>query len=233
MDERIRDYFDRIEAAFGRRRGAPLLLSPLDFEKAVEWFASGVPVEAVEAGIAAYFERLDRRKVPSRHAVCLSFAERDVAKALAARRQAAVGRAAGADAAPLSAERIAAFLESRARGLDALVARPGLRESAPVLCRFAEGAAAELRDLKAEAGGSEARLEAALSPLDQELVRLALLDGPPDQAEVWRAEARDRLGDLAATLEPRVLRQTLDRLAAVSALRHWGLERLSLLYLEE
>lgn len=233
MDERIRDYFGRIEAAFARRRGAPLLLSPLDFEKAVEWFAAGVPAEAVEAGIAAYFERLDRRKVPLRHAVCLSFAERDVAKALAARRQAAVGRATGVDAAPPSAERIKAFLESRARCLEALEARPGLRESAPVLCRFAERAAEELRELKAQAGGSEARLEAALAPLDQELVRLALLDGPPDLVEAWRAEARERLGDLASTLEPRVLRQTLDRLAAVSALRHWGLERLSLLYLEE
>ena len=144
-----------------------------------------------------------------------------------------MGRAAGVEAAPPSAERIAAFLESRARNLEALLERPGLRDSAPVLCRFAEVAAAELRELKAEAGGSQARLEAALSPLDQELVRLALLDGPPDLAEAWRAEARERLGDLADALEPRVLRQTLDRLAAVSALRHWGLERLSLLYLEE
>jgi hypothetical protein len=233
MDERIRDYFDSIEAAFGRRRGAPLLLSPLDFEKAVEWYAAGVPAEAVEAGIAAYFERLDRRKVPSRHAVCLSFAERDVEKALAALRRAAVGRAAGVEAGPVPAARVEAFLESRARGLEGFAARPEVRESAQVLCRFAERAAAELRDLKAEAGGPEARLEAALSPLDEELVRLALLDGPPDLAEAWRREAHERLGDLAATLEPRILRQTLDRLAAVSALRHWGLDRLSLLYMEE
>ena len=76
-------------------QGAPLLLSPLDFEKAVEWFAASVPVEVVEEGIADYFTRLASRKVPARSAICLSFAEDLIFKALAARRTAAVGAGRG------------------------------------------------------------------------------------------------------------------------------------------
>ncbi len=69
MDTTLRDYFDRIEAAFCRQRGAPLLLSPLDFEKTIEWYAASIPTDDVEAGIAAYFERLPDRRLPLRRAI--------------------------------------------------------------------------------------------------------------------------------------------------------------------
>lgn len=232
MEPGLRNYFDRIEKAFGRRRGAPLLLSPLDFEKAVEWYAAGVPPEVVEAGVAAYFERLERRKVPRRHAVCLSFAERDVLKALEARRAAEVGRAAGLPEAPPFKDRVVPFLQERAALLRAFARDPDRLARCPVLCRFAEGAAAEIEALAQAEPLRETVLERGLEPLDRELCRLALLDGPPHLAEEWRRQALRRLGDLAATLEGRALDQTVKRLAAQAALSHWGLKRLSLLYLE-
>lgn len=232
MEEGLRDYFLRIEAVFGRRRGAPLLLSPLDFEKAVEWYSAGVPPEVVEAGVAAYFERLERRKVPRRHAICLSFAERDILKALEARRAADVGKAAGLPEAPSFRERVLPFLKERAHLLRAFGQDPARRAQCPVLCRFAEGAAAEIEALAAAEPLKETALEQGLQPLDREMCRLALLDAPPDRAEEWKREAVERLGDLAATLEGRALHQTVERLAAQAALRHWGLKRLSLLYLE-
>jgi hypothetical protein len=232
MEPGLREYFDRIEAAFGRRRGAPLLLSPLDFEKAVEWYAAGVPPEVVEMGVAAYFERLERRKVHRRHAICLSFAERDILKALEARRAADVGKTAGLPEAPPFRERALPFLQGRAALLRSFASDPARRSECPVLCRFAEAAASEIEALAAAEPIKETALERALEPLDRELCRLALLDGPPELAEEWRRQALERLGDLAATLEGRSLEQTVERLAAQAALRHWGLKRLSLLYLE-
>lgn len=232
MEPSLRAYFDRIEAAFGRRRGAPLLLSPLDFEKAVEWFAAGVPPEVVEAGVAAYFERLERRKVPRRHAVCLSFAERDILKALEAHRAAAVGRAAGLSEAPPLKDRVLPFLAERAALLRAFGLDPARQAVCPILCRFAREAAGELDALARKEPLKETDLERSLEPLDGELCRLALLDGPEDLSAEWRRQAAERLGDLADSMEEAARRQTVERLSAQAALRHWGLKRLSLLYLE-
>jgi hypothetical protein len=77
-----------------------------------------------------------------------------------------------------------------------------------------------------------AKLEAILGPLDQELGRLVLLEIPDAQAASWRSEAESRLGDLAQSMEEQSLRQTVDRLARQAALAHYGLPRLSLLYME-
>ena len=97
MDAELESYFGRIEARFCGRRGAPLLLSPLDFQKALEWFSEGVSADTVEEAVDRYFEALDARKTPRRHGVCLSFAERHLLKVVEERRAAHIGRRAGAE----------------------------------------------------------------------------------------------------------------------------------------
>ena len=169
MSDDLRAYFERIEAAFCRRRGAPLLLSPLDFEKAVEWFAAGVEPEVVEDGIDLYFKKLESRKVPLRRAICLSFAEESVLRAREARRAAAVGRAAGLEERPPEGERVREFLGSRAKALRAFKENPEASAAMPVLARFATSAADAVEGLIPKADGPPARLEATLGPLDVEL----------------------------------------------------------------
>lgn len=228
----LRTYFERIEAAFCRRRGAPLLLSPLDFEKAVEWFAAGIPAEVVEEGVEEYFQKLESRKVPLRRAICLSFAEDQVLKVREARRAAAVGRRAGLEERRPEAERVAGFLELCASALRRFAGDPEASAPLPVLARFAKAAAEEVEALLPRASLSLAKLEAVLGPLDQELGRLALLESPDPLAASWKREAESRLGDLAGSMDEQALRQTLERLARRSALEHYGLPRLSLLYME-
>jgi len=232
MDDDLRSYFERIEAAFCQRRGAPLLLSPLDFEKAVEWFAAGIAPEVVEEGVAEYFKKLESRKVPFRRAICLSFAEESVLKAREARRAAAVGRAAGLEEKRPEAERVAEFLESRAGALKRFSEDPETGAAMPVLTRFAASASEDMESLAHKPFSSLARLEATLGPLDQELGRLVLLESRPDLVEAWKEEALRRLGDLARDMEERSLKQTVERLARQSGLAHWRLPRLSLLYME-
>ena len=233
MDTGLRSYFERIEAVFCTQRGAPLLLSPLDFEKAVEWYAASIPADVVEEGIAAYFQRLATRRVPVRKAICLSFAEDEILKAREARRTAAIGRGAGLDDQKPPAERIADYLRDRASALRTFSEDDEKRMVMPLLARFTDQAAVELERLLARAGESMARIEAALAPLDGELTRIALLESAPELVDLWKKEARERLGALAANMDAQTLDQTVDRLARQKALAHWSLPRLSILYLED
>lgn len=233
MDPSLRDYFERVEAAFCRQRGAPLLLSPLDFEKAVEWLTASVPVEVVEEGIADYFARLASRKVPMRRAICLSFAEDFILKALAARRTAAVGRAAGIPEGESQAVRVARFLEDRASRCEAFHSDRDRASAMPMTARLCEDTSRQLRALGAKAALSVTTLEGHLHPLDRELCRLVLFESPREMSVRWRHDAAARLGDLAQGMEEEALGQTLDKLACQSALAHWDLPRLSLLYMED
>jgi len=233
MDAGLRDYFERVEAAFCRQRGAPLLLSPLDFEKVVEWFTAAVPVEVVEEGVGDYFAKLASRKVPLRRAICLSFAEDFILKALAARKTAAVGRAAGLHEEEPQAVRVVRFLEDRASRLEAFHSDRSRVSTMPMTARLCEDTSRQLRALVAKATLSVTTLEGHLQPLDRELCRLVLFESPQEMAGPWRQDAAARLGDLAQGMEEQALRQTLDKLACQSALAHWALPRLSLLYMED
>jgi hypothetical protein len=229
-DEEILRYFERVEDIFCRQRGAPLLLSPLDFEKAAEWFAAGVPIEAVEEGVRAYFARLAARKVPPRRAVCLSFAEPQVAEALDSLRAASAGRSTGEPPGEPVGARIARFLESRASALEAFAADSERGGLMPVLARFCGETSARLKEMEPQLG--MVQLEKTLAPLDEELGRLVLLESPAGEVARWRNESRARLKEAGGgSLEKEVLDKTVERLARQAALNHFGLPRLSLLFL--
>lgn len=232
MDEDLEAYLGRVEACFCGQRGAPLLLSPLDFEKIIEWQSAGVPVQAVEEGVARYFQRLDARKTPRRRAICLSFAQDQVLKVLKERRAAAVGRAAGASPAGDGEGGIRRFLESRIAALDAFIRDREKVARHPILAGAITGARAELEGLLPRAGGATAELEAVLAPLDREISSLALLESRPEDAEVWRRIALERLGPFAGGMESAALHSATERLARQEALRALGLVRLSLLFME-
>lgn len=209
-----------------------MLLSPLDFEKAAEWFAAGVSPEVVEVGIEAYFEKLAQRKVPRRRAICLSFAEPQVLSALESHRAAAVGRAAGAPDRPERGERVRQFLEDRLLRLERFAADAELKVRMPVLARFCSGGAVELGGMLAHAGEESASLEKKLAPLDREMGRLLMLEAVPELVEEWRRRARERLAAAGGSVDEEIIRTTADRLACQEGLRHFGLPRLSLLFLD-
>src|SRR5262245_5879970 len=59
-------YFRAIEAAFVRLRGAPLLLSPADWQVARRWFEEGVPLDLVVRGLEEVFARRRERGAKGR-----------------------------------------------------------------------------------------------------------------------------------------------------------------------
>jgi hypothetical protein len=233
MDRDLEDYFSRLETSFCGQRGAPILLSPLDFEKAIEWYTAGIDARIVEEGVARYFRRLDARKTPRRRAICLSFAQDQVLKVLAERRAAAVGRAAGAATGEGEGEgAVRRFLESRASAIEKFVGDRDRADRFPVLSKALAVARTTLAELLPRASDSSAALEAVLAPLDLEISSLALLESPPESAAGWRRAALERLGPFAGGLEASALRAASERMARQEALRVLGLPRLSLLFME-
>jgi len=233
-ESRIREFFLDIEEAFCRHRGAPLLLSTLDFEKAVEWYAAGIPADVVRRGIARYFEKLEVRKTPRRRAICLSFAEEEILKAREEARVAAVGRAAGVRQDAVSpAERIQVFLDSRIGAVRRFLDDAERASAHAVLSRYLEGVLGELGKLQARAGEPLSKLEGILEPIDAEVGRLVLLESPPEEVECWRGESRRRLRPMADAMEPEIFEKTVAKFTRQRALEARGLPRFSLLFLED
>jgi len=59
-------YFRAVETAFVRLRGAPLLLSPADYQVAARWHREGVPLRLVEATLEEVFAKRKERGAKGR-----------------------------------------------------------------------------------------------------------------------------------------------------------------------
>ncbi|MBZ0111537.1 MAG: hypothetical protein K8J08_03680 [Thermoanaerobaculia bacterium] len=57
-----REYFQAIEELFIDLRGAPLLLSPADWQVAKKWHGEGIPLATVEEAVREIFARRDERR---------------------------------------------------------------------------------------------------------------------------------------------------------------------------
>jgi hypothetical protein len=71
-------YFEAIEAAFNRRRGAPHLLSPRDWSLVGTWQREGVPLRIVLQGIENCFDAFERRGPGPRRINSLSYCRQEV-----------------------------------------------------------------------------------------------------------------------------------------------------------
>jgi hypothetical protein len=71
-------YYQAIEEAFNRRRGAPLLLAPRDWALIGEWKRRGVPIPIVLQGIDSVFDAYERRPPTARRINSLSYCRQEV-----------------------------------------------------------------------------------------------------------------------------------------------------------
>jgi hypothetical protein len=191
MDER--SYFRVIEDHFIRLRGAPLLLSPTDFQVARQWRREGIPVELVMRAIDEVFERRAERgtQTPVQSLrYCASAVE-------AAWHESSKMEQAGR-------RETAEPLDTRAR-LAALAASiPERLEGARAVRDAVEGLA--------ESGGAAEEVEASLAALDGQLMTVALdsLDNQSRAALEGRVERGiNALGGRLTAEETEVARQRL------------------------
>jgi len=144
------NYFTEIEEYFWRKRGAHLLVSPLDWAIVETWQKAGVPLEAVLRGIDSAFESYQRSKRAGRPLKSLAYCVDAVLDAAAQQAEAAAGTGpvvTRSDAAKdaFSRDELRAFLSRNVEKLER-AARPNSGAPTP-LAQQAERARASLTDL--------------------------------------------------------------------------------------
>jgi hypothetical protein len=191
------DYFEAIETAFISLRGAPLLLSPADWQTARSWHEQGVPLEVVLEVVRSVFarreERGSKRKISSL-AYCAPAVEEAWSEIVE------LGAAAGR-------------LEPAPVDVPERLAR--LQAAIPEALPLSDEISGSLQGL---AGGAE-EVERSLQELDRHMLQLAEADlDPPVLAEISaharKALARSRRGmetGEAAEVEARLYREFLRR----------------------
>jgi hypothetical protein len=109
------NYFTEIEEYFWRKRGAHMLVSPLDWAIVETWQKAGVPLDAVLRGIDAAFESHQRSRKAARPLKSLAYCVDAVLEAAEQKMEASTGTGPakapnGEAAAPFSREEVRAFL---------------------------------------------------------------------------------------------------------------------------
>jgi len=163
------NYFTEIEEYFWRKRGAHLLVSPLDWAILETWQKAGVPIEAVLKGIDRAFESWgrSRRAAGGRQLKSLAYCVDAVLDAAAEAAEAAAGtgpevRASRAAAEPFSREELRKYLERNAKRLRGAAGK--LRAGADRGSGASAGVAAE--GLATRFEDTARKLEEALPLLD-------------------------------------------------------------------
>jgi hypothetical protein len=143
------NYFTEIEEYFWRKRGAHLLVSPLDWAIVETWQKAGVPLDAVLRGIDTAFESYQRSRRARRPLKSLAYCVDAVLDAAAQQAEAAAGTGpvvARSDSAKdqFSRDELRAFLTRNLEKLD----RVARQTAAPApWAGSAEQARASLADL--------------------------------------------------------------------------------------
>lgn len=229
------NYFTEIEERFQQCRGTKALLSPLDWALIESWKDSGIPLEAVLAGIERSFEKFKAGRQKYRRVNTVAYCTQEVLRA------AEEARAGGAPASrkkesapPFGIEEILSFLDRNAKTVEA-ASRTVREQGQQVLADDLASAAVSLRGIAAQEPASllanmeetEIRLTALEEKMAASLTRASsaeLLAQIQGEAERGIAPYRGKMsGPQIESLERQFLKRRL--------LEQYRLPRLSLFYM--
>jgi hypothetical protein len=241
------NYFTEIEDYFWRKRGAHLLVSPLDWAIVETWQKAGIPLGAVLKGIDRAFEswQRSRRAAGGRQLKSLAYCVDAVADAASEAAEAAVGagpkvKSSRPAAEPFSRDELRGYLERNAARL---------RTASTKQRETAEETGATLPALAARFEETAKRLEEALPLLDspnaldlEDLERLlTVLEEKLSAALSADAEEEALLSvrrEMDRSLAPYRRKMSAEQLAQLERqyiqkrlFEHFNVPRLSLFYL--
>jgi hypothetical protein len=233
------NYFTEIEEYFWRKRGAHLLVSPLDWAIVETWQRAGIPLDAVLRGIDTAFENYQRsRRGAGRSLKSLAYCVDAVLDAAAEKQQAAAGtgpeiKRNDKKAEPFSREELRNFLLRNIAKLEKAAER--VNSSDAELARRIGHARASLADmmplLESPSALDIEGLERRLSAVEEKL-SAAILAAADENVLV------DIHTDLDKQLAPYRHRMSAEQLSQLERqyiqkrlLERFGLPRLSLFYL--
>ncbi len=236
------NYFTEIEEYFWRKRGAHILVSPLDWAIVETWQKAGIPLEAVLKGIDRAFESFQRSRRGSagRPLKSLVYCVDAVLEAAEEAKETSAGAGpeavkAKATGESFSREELRAYLRRNAERLRAAAARLRTANNANSLIAHLERTAArlvELEPLLDATGNLDLEdLERRLTVLEEKLI--AALTAGADEAVMLRLRT-----EMDRALAPYRRRMTAEQLALLERqyvqkrlFEEYAVPRLSLFYL--
>jgi hypothetical protein len=233
------NYYTEVEEYFWRKRGAHVLVSPLDWAIVETWQKAGIPLEAVLAGIDAAFEAYarSRRGAAGRPLKSLAYCVDAVLEAAEQHAEAAAGKGPEAggtspgrratSAEPFSREELRAYFTRNAEKLESAQAKlhgaARLDETAGRLrdlLTLLDSPAVDLEDLERRLTVLEDKLTAAVTAGADEETLLAARREMDRALAPYRRKIRT---EQLAQLERQYLQKRL--------FEKYGIPRLSLFYL--
>lgn len=235
------NYFTEIEEHFWKKRGAHLLVSPLDWAVVETWQKSAIPLEAVLRGIDRSFESYgrSRRGANGRPLKSLAYCVDAVLEAASEIQEASAGSGPKTEKTtterePFSREEICNFLEGCHKALLASAAKQ--RPTSAQLAQQFEKIAAEIPPIRSDTE-SEAKFD--LQDLER---RLTVLEDKLTAAIAVGTDSSTMLAirrDMDRALSPYRRKLTADQIASIERqylqkrlFEAYGLPRLSLYYIK-
>ena len=240
------NYFTEIEEYFWRKRGAHLLVSPLDWAILETWQKAGVPIEAVLKGIDRAFESWarSRRAAGGRQLKSLAYCVDAVLDAAAEAAEAAAGsgpevRSSRAATEPFSRDELRKYLERNAKRLRQAAGklRTGTGVGARVeglAVRFEETAQKleEALPLLSAPGALDLEdLERRMTVLEEKLSAALAADADEEALLTIRREMDRSLAPYRRKMSAEQLAQLERQYTQKRLFEHFNVPRLSLFYL--
>jgi hypothetical protein len=232
------NYFTEIEEYFWKKRGAHLLVSPLDWAIVETWQKSGIPLPAVLKGIDRAFESWSRSKraAGGRQLKSLAYCVDSVLDAAEEAREAAAGTGPEAVASrrkqPFSHEELRKYFQRNAARLRSTAQTYEMQK--PVLAMRCEDTAARLIDIAKsldDDGLDLEDLERRVTILEEKLSATVSADADEESMLTIRREMDRSLAPYRGKMSAAQLAQLERQYVQKRLLEQFALPRLSLFYL--
>jgi hypothetical protein len=233
------NYFTEIEEYFWRKRGAHLLVSPLDWAIVETWQRAGIPLEAVLRGIDHAFDSYQNsRRGAGGPLKSLAYCVDAVLDAATEKQEAMAGagpevRRSEKKSEPFSREELCAFLQRNMEKLEQ--AAQHVKPSDAELARRVRQARASLADimplLDSPADLDLESLERRLSALEEKLSAALLAAADENVLVEIHADLDKQLAPYRRRMSAEQLSQLERQYTQKRLLERFGLPRLSLFYL--
>jgi len=231
------NYFTEIEEHFWRKRGAHLLVSPLDWAIVETWQKAGVPLDAVLRGIDAAFESHQRSRRAGRPLKSLAYCVDAVLEAAEQKVESAAGSGPAAarvavKQCPFSRDELHAFLARNSAKLDKAALRHGADSGWARHAQRASQSLAELHPLLDSALNLDLEdLERRLSVIEERLTAALTSAATEETLLTIRRELDVQLAPYRRRMSAAQLAQLERQYIQKRLFETFDLPRLSLFYL--
>ena len=233
------NYFTEIEEYFWRKRGAHLLVSPLDWAIVETWQRAGIPLDAVLRGIDNAFESYQRsRRGAGRPLKSLAYCVDAVLDAAAEKQDAAAGagpevKPRDKQAEPFSREELRDFLRRNIEKLEKAAQRVNSSDAelGRRIAHARESLASVMPLLDSPADLDLEGLERRLSAIEEKLSAALLATADENVLVDIHADLDKQLAPYRRRMSAEQLSQLERQYIQKRLLERFGLPRLSLFYL--